>query len=71
MRGYEVKLKGVGTVAWTGSMADCRMAKAALVDSGRAEKSSQVTYEEVEVPSDKAGLLKFLNERCVAPPVSE
>lgn len=64
MRGYQIKVQGK-VKKWGGSMADCRAAKAELVEKGVAEKASHVTYEEVEVPTDKAGLIVFLNANCV------
>lgn len=63
MRAYQVKVKGA-TKRWAGSMAECREAKKDLAVGD--VKASSVTYEETEVPTDKAGLLEFLNTNCIA-----
>ena len=62
MRAYQVKVHGK-TKRWTGSMAECREAKKELAVGD--VKTSAVTYEETDVPTDKAGLLEFLNTNCI------
>ena len=62
MRAYQVKVHGK-TKQWAGSMAECREAKKALAVGD--VKTSAVTYEETDVPTDKAGLLEFLNKNVV------
>lgn len=65
MRAYQVKVQGV-TKCWAGSMAECREAKKELVEEGDgAVKASSITYEEIEVPTNKEDLLGFLNANCV------
>lgn len=66
MRAYQVKVQGK-TKRWAGSMAECREAKKELVEEGDgAVKASAITYDETEVPTNKEGLLEFLNKNCVA-----
>ena len=49
------------SVTWVGSQADAGKTRKALVDNGI--KRAEITTEEVDVPTNKEGLLKFLNER--------
>jgi hypothetical protein len=62
MRCYKVKVQGT-TKIWAGSMAECREAKAKLAIGDTTTR--QVTYEETEVPTNKADLLGWLNKNCV------
>lgn len=71
MRAYKVVLKqgveaaeGHTRVVWAGTQADARGARQNLMDAHDV-KRSQVDLEEVDVPTDKAGLLAFLNENKV------
>lgn len=50
---------------WCGSMAEARAAKKEIVEA-TGVKASAVSYREgVEVPSDKVGLLEFLNKNLI------
>lgn len=64
MRLYQVQVKGV-TKKWAGSMAECRAAKPVLLADKIASKASEIEYVEAPVPTDKDGLLDFLNKNCV------
>lgn len=64
MKCYKVQVEG-NTLRWAASMAGCREAKKELVDEGTVTKPNSIKYVEAEVPTDKAGLLEFLNENCV------
>jgi hypothetical protein len=52
-------------VRWAGSMADAREAKKLMMEDFEL-KRHQVDIDEIDVPTDKAGLLAFLNERIRA-----
>ena len=69
MRFYKVTVDAeVGSddeprVAWAATMADARAAKAVLAEKhGQGARSKFVNATETDVPTDKAGLLKFLQE---------
>jgi len=47
---------------WVGTQADAASKRKQLVTNGY--KRAEVDTEEVDVPTDKAGLLKFLNAGC-------
>jgi hypothetical protein len=49
--------KVVTKTVWSGSLADASKARVAM----KAEKLTNVGTAEVEVPTDKQGLLKYLN----------
>ncbi len=51
------------TVYWAASKAEAANYRKVAVDSGVARKN--ITTEEVNVPTDKEGLLEFLNKECV------
>lgn len=53
------------TLAWAGTQAD---AKAAKREQEAKHPRSSITWQEFEVPTDKAGLLEFLNKHCVTRP---
>lgn len=61
MHAYQVQVNGVNK-KWAGSMAECRAAKPQLIVDGIAARPGEITYVEVEVPTDKAGLLAYLNK---------
>lgn len=50
------------TVSWQGTQADAASARKKAMDDGAKRKD--VTTEDVEVPTDKAGLLAWLNANC-------
>ena len=48
---------------WAGTQGDASSARRTLCAAhGLGPRSAEVTVEQVEVPTDKAGLLSFLNE---------
>jgi hypothetical protein len=49
-------------VRWAGTQADARAAKQQMMEDFGL-KRSQVDVDEEDVPTDKAGLLAFLNDR--------
>lgn len=50
-------------VAWAGTQADAKAAKRELAEAhGMGPLSKSVSYAEVDVPTDKAGLLQFLRD---------
>lgn len=51
------------TVTWNGTQSDASAVRAAAVRDGAKRKD--VETEAVDVPTDKAGLLEFLNARGV------
>lgn len=53
--------KGKLVTKWSGTQADSRKDKKAMKDNG----NDFIEIEEVDVPTDKAGLLKWLNENAV------
>ena len=57
---YQGKVLG-----WASSMAEARQIKKAAVEANPAIKPLSVQYEGAEVPTDKAGLLVFLNKHRV------
>ncbi len=68
MKVYKVKvaedahLEVVPRVAWVGTQADSKKARRELAEAhGFGPLSKLVTIEEVDVPTDKQGLLSFLN----------
>lgn len=55
------------TVAWAGTQADARAAKKGLAhDHGLPETTRKIEVNEVDVPTDKQGLLKFLQDNVKA-----
>lgn len=49
---------------WAGTQGDASSTRKELCsEHGLGPRSSEVTIEQVEVPTDKAGLLEFLNEQ--------
>mgnify|MGYP003544660126 CR=1 FL=1 len=50
------------TVSWQGTQADAASVRKRAMDDGAKRKD--VTTEDVEVPTDKAGLLAWLNANC-------
>lgn len=63
MRAYQVKAileDGTDAVRFAGSHGDASKARMALVEMHGVKKMS-VTIDEGEIPTDKAGLLAFLN----------
>ena len=52
------------SISWQGSQAEASAVRAAAVRDGAKRKD--VETEAVDVPTDKAGLLAFLNTRGVA-----
>lgn len=62
MRLYRVSLPTEGKLiqGFAGSQADASKARQTLVDKFNVKKSL-VTIEEVDVPTNKAGLLDYLN----------
>lgn len=49
-------------VSWQGTQADSASVRKKAMDDGAKRKD--VTTEDVEVPTDKAGLLAWLNANC-------
>lgn len=58
---------GRRTLAWAGTQAD---AKASKREQESKHPGAAVTWQEREVPTDKAGLLAFLNAHCVDKPAA-
>ena len=50
-------------IHWVGSQADAAKKRKELVSSGF--KRAEIETVEVDVPTDKAGLLAWLNKSCV------
>lgn len=59
MRLYKIEVLGAKT-KWVGTQAEAANIRKQFVDAGR--KRAELTTSEVNVPTDKAGLLAFLNE---------
>lgn len=52
---------GYETVAkWVGTQADCAATRADFINKGA--KRADLTTDEINVPTDKTGLLEFLNK---------
>lgn len=49
-------------ISWQGTQADAASVRKKAMDDGAKRKD--VTTEDVEVPTDKAGLLAWLNANC-------
>lgn len=69
MKAYKIKVdsdageEDVPRVAWAGTQADSKKAKREMAEAhGLGPLSKFVTIEDVEVPTDKQGLLSFLND---------
>lgn len=62
MRAYKVSmsLEGAEITGFAGTQKDATTARQTLVDKYGVKKSS-VTIEDVDIPTDKTGLLDFLN----------
>ena len=61
MRVYKIEALGTKT-KWVGTQAEAANIRKQFVDAGR--KRAELTTSEVNVPTDKAGLLAFLNENA-------
>lgn len=63
MKLYRVSSESVGknVTKWSGTQADSKKDKKAMKDNGNLF----IEIEEIDVPTDKAGLLKWLNENAV------
>ena len=67
MRAYRIEVPHSiedkpAVVRFAGTQADATAARMALFDEWRGQvKKSDITIKEVEVPTDKAGLVAFLN----------
>ena len=61
MRLYRVTgpLAGVATARFVGTQGEAAARRKALVEAGA--RRAELTTEEVEVPTDKKGLIEFLN----------
>jgi hypothetical protein len=53
-------------VRWAGSEGAARKAKKALAEEHGLRPLKDVTYEAVDVPTSKAGLIEWLNENFAA-----
>jgi hypothetical protein len=69
MKAYKIKVDDQAgaidapRVAWAGTQADSKRAKRELAEAhGLGPLSKLVAIEEVDVPTDKQGLLAFLND---------
>lgn len=62
MKLYTITTGGL-TLAWAGTQADAKAAK--RDQEAKRPGSPPITWQEFEVPTDKAGLLEFLNKHCI------
>lgn len=67
MRFYKVTghvgIPAVKKTKWVVSQSDAASFRKELVDAGT--KRADITTDEVDVPTDKTGLLAWLNKECV------
>lgn len=61
--------EGKCRVAWAGSQGEAASIRKQWVSGGT--KRADITTDEVDVPTDKAGLLKFLNDCAVIVPAGQ
>lgn len=59
MRAYKVSTPS-GTTKYAGTMAEAKTTRSAMAEEHDVKKAA-VEIEEVEIPTDKAGLLAFVN----------